>query len=100
MKRVFKRTAAIALAFTMGFTASGVIAPTANAQAKDGKIAFLSDNKVMSKSVEKQLEEETSVLPAKVDLRDYDKDGDGKGENYVTPVGFWYSVCCRDFILI
>ena len=34
-----KRTVAIALAFTMGFTASGVIAPTANAQAKDGKIA-------------------------------------------------------------
>ncbi len=84
----FKRTVAIALAFAMAFTASGVIAPTVDAQAKEGKIAFLSDNKAMSKSVEKQLKEEASVLPAKVDLRDYDKDGDGKGENYVTPVKF------------
>ena len=76
----FKRTVAIALAFAMGFTSSGVIAPTVDAQAKEGKIAFLSDNKAMSKSVEKQLKEEASVLPAKVDLRDYDKDGDGKAK--------------------
>ena len=74
-KRVLtlKRTIAIALSLAMGFTVSGVIAPTENALAKEGKIVFLSDSKVM---------------PAKVDLRDFDKDGDGKGENYVTPVKF------------
>ncbi|MBQ4463062.1 MAG: hypothetical protein II915_01465, partial [Eubacterium sp.] len=89
-KRVLtlKRTIAIALSLAMGFTVSGVISPVENALAKEVKIAFLSDSKAMSKSVEKQLKEEASVLPAKVDLRDYDKDGDGKGENYVTPVKF------------
>ena len=87
-KLIAESTLMVALAFAIGFTASGVTTPTANALAKEGKIAFLSDNKAMSKSIEKQLKEEASVLPAKVDLRDYDKDGDGKGENYVTPVKF------------
>ena len=78
--RKMKKTVAVTLAVAMSLIFAGMAARAEDAPVK------AADDRVMSEEVKNQLKAAADEFPEKLDLRDYDKDGDGKGENYVTPV--------------
>ena len=78
--RKMKKAVAVTLAVVMSLISAGMAARAEDAPAK------AADDRVISEEVKNQLKAAADEFPEKLDLRDYDKDGDGKGENYVTPV--------------
>ena len=78
--RKMKKAAAVTLAVAMSLISAGMAALAEDAPVK------AADDRVLSEEVKSQLKAAADEFPEKLDLRDYDKDGDGKGENYVTPV--------------
>ena len=78
--RKMKKAVAVTLAVAMSLISAGMAARAEDAPVK------AADDRVMSEEVKNQLKAAADEFPEKLDLRDYDKDGDGKGENYVTPV--------------
>ena len=78
--RKMKKAVAVTLAVVMSLISAGMAALAEDAPAKTA------DDRVISEEVKNQLKAAAEEFPEKLDLRDYDKDGDGKGENYVTPV--------------
>ena len=79
--RKMKKAVAVTLAVVMSLISAGMVA-----LAEDAPAAKAADDRVISEEVKNQLKAAADEFPEKLDLRDYDKDGDGKGENYVTPV--------------